>query len=170
MSTTPRHDDTAPVSVFTGATASDITSTPGSATGGVRLILQTEGLAVLLVSTALYRQSGHGWGLFSALFFAPDVSFVAYLAGPRAGAIAYNAMHSYVGPLALLLMALSHAGTGAMPLVYIWAAHIGFDRLLRYGLKYPGDFHHTHLGSKRGSVGNRLTGVSAVTNAKSGGA
>jgi hypothetical protein len=28
----------------------------------------------------------------------------------------------------------------------IWAAHIGFDRLLGYGLKYPTAFTDTHLG------------------------
>jgi hypothetical protein len=28
----------------------------------------------------------------------------------------------------------------------IWAAHIGFDRLLGYGLKYSSNFQHTHLG------------------------
>jgi hypothetical protein len=27
----------------------------------------------------------------------------------------------------------------------IWIAHIGFDRLLGYGLKYISDFKHTHL-------------------------
>jgi hypothetical protein len=28
----------------------------------------------------------------------------------------------------------------------IWAAHIGFDRGLGYGLKYPTGFGDTHLG------------------------
>jgi hypothetical protein len=27
----------------------------------------------------------------------------------------------------------------------IWTAHIGADRLLGYGLKYPTRFHDTHL-------------------------
>jgi len=31
----------------------------------------------------------------------------------------------------------------------IWAAHIGFDRFLGYGLKYPVAFRVTHLGSIR---------------------
>jgi hypothetical protein len=38
----------------------------------------------------------------------------------------------------------------AAPLLYgpalVWAAHIGFDRLLGYGLKYPAAFGVTHLG------------------------
>jgi hypothetical protein len=28
----------------------------------------------------------------------------------------------------------------------IWAAHIGFDRMLGYGLKYSSSFNDTHLG------------------------
>ncbi len=28
----------------------------------------------------------------------------------------------------------------------IWVAHIGFDRMLGYGLNYPTAFGHTHLG------------------------
>lgn len=28
----------------------------------------------------------------------------------------------------------------------VWAAHVGFDRMLGYGLKYASGFGHTHLG------------------------
>jgi hypothetical protein len=31
-------------------------------------------------------------------------------------------------------------------LALIWSAHIGIDRLLGYGLKYPTAFKETHLG------------------------
>ena len=31
-------------------------------------------------------------------------------------------------------------------LASIWAAHIGFDRMLGYGLKYTSGFNDTHLG------------------------
>jgi hypothetical protein len=76
----------------------------------------------------------------------PDLSFVAYLAGSRAGAVAYNAAHSYVGALMLLAAGV----LGAVPLVLamalVWCAHIGFDRMLGYGLKYGAGFGETHLG------------------------
>jgi hypothetical protein len=29
----------------------------------------------------------------------------------------------------------------------IWLGHIGMDRLLTFGLKYPDHFQHTHLSS-----------------------
>lgn len=33
-----------------------------------------------------------------------------------------------------------------LSLCLIWLAHIGMDRMLGYGLKYPTDFKDTHLG------------------------
>ncbi len=44
------------------------------------------------------------------------------------------------------------AGRGQLkmlpPIALIWAAHIGFDRLVGYGLKYSEAFGATHLGWK----------------------
>jgi len=118
----------------------------GSASGGVRLLLRAEGLVVLAAAVAAYAQFGAGWGWFAALFLLPDVSFLAYLAGPRAGAWAYNAMHSYLGAVAVL----AAGALGGMPMLLavglVWCAHIGFDRLLGYGLKYSAGFGLTHLG------------------------
>ena len=34
----------------------------------------------------------------------------------------------------------------AVAAALILAGHIGFDRMLGYGLKYPDAFGHTHLG------------------------
>ncbi len=119
---------------------------PGSANGGVRLLLRAEGLAVVAAAVAAYAQFGAGWGWFAALFLVPDLSFLAYLAGPRAGAAAYNTMHSYLGAVGLLAAGV----LGAAPLLVagglVWCAHIGFDRLLGYGLKYSAGFGYTHLG------------------------
>ena len=82
--------------------------------------------------------------MFAALFFVPDVSFGGYLAGPRVVAAIYNIAHSYVGPLILAATMLS-VGLG-LTLALVWAAHVGFDRALGYGLKYPTAFGDTHLG------------------------
>lgn len=124
-------------------------STP--VTGAPRLWLRLEGLGVLALAVLVYARGGHSWGLLLLLFLAPDLSFAGYLAGPRVGAAVYNAAHSYVGPIAAAALALL---TGRPPVVAcIWAAHIGFDRLLGYGLKYPTGFADTHLGRLRGGRG-----------------
>lgn len=112
--------------------------------GSVRLWLRLEGLVVLVAATCLYARGGHSWVLFAALFFVPDVSFGGYLGGPRIGAVVYNLAHSYVTPLAIAAVAFAAA---AMPAwLLIWMAHIGFDRTMGYGLKYPTAFGDTHLG------------------------
>lgn len=116
----------------------------GHAAGPVRIWLRAEGLATLAIAVVLYARADYSWALFAILFLAPDVSFTGYLAGPRLGAAAYNSLHSYVGPLLLAGVLLAADGSLAVPL--IWGAHIGFDRVLGYGLKYPSGFTDTHLG------------------------
>lgn len=122
----------------------------GAVTGAPRLLLRLEGLAVLLLAAWLHAIGGHPWGLFALLFLTPDLGFLAYLAGPRVGAAGYNALHSYLGPALLAGWALATGGGLEGPaarLALIWAAHIGFDRMLGYGLKYGTGFHVTHLGA-----------------------
>ncbi len=118
----------------------------GTTVGKVRTVLRIEGLCVLAASVFAYSKFGAGWGTFFIYFLVPDLSFLGYLAGPRVGAIAYNATHSYIGAVTCLTLSL----TGSSPLWLaaglIWSAHIGFDRALGYGLKYSQGFGYTHLG------------------------
>lgn len=114
--------------------------------GGPRLLLRAEGAALLIVAGMLYGETGAAWWLFAVLFLAPDLSFLGYVAGPRAGAVVYNAAHSLVGPIALAIAGLLLPSLPALALALIWVAHIGFDRLLGYGLKYAAGFGFTHLG------------------------
>jgi hypothetical protein len=107
--------------------------------------LRLEGLVALVLATYLYANEGGSWLLFGALFFVPDISFAGYLAGPRVGAMIYNVAHSYVGPL-ILAGAFFVSGRAGLLVALVWGAHIGFDRALGYGLKYPTAFHDTHLG------------------------
>jgi hypothetical protein len=113
----------------------------------VRAVLRVEGLAVLAGAVAAYYASGASWWLFAALFLVPDVSMVAALGGSVLGSRFYNAMHSYTAP-ALLAAAGWLLGIGWMlPVALVWVAHIGMDRALGYGLKFPGRFDLTHLGA-----------------------
>ena len=111
-----------------------------------RLLLRLEGLALLAVSTPAYFALGGTAGWFAALLLAPDLSMLGYLAGPRVGAAAYNAAHTQLGPLALGALALGAGPPSLLLGGLIWAAHIGLDRALGYGLKHASGFHHTHLG------------------------
>jgi len=118
----------------------------GAARGPVRLVLRLEGLALLTTSILIYAVMLAADGVtFAALFLAPDLAFLGYLAGPRMGSIAYNATHATLGPLALAAVGVLVA-PAALPAACIWLAHIGMDRALGYGLKYTSAFGDTHLG------------------------
>ncbi len=110
-----------------------------------RRMLHLEGLAVLAGSLALYFDAGYGWVALVVLFLAPDLAMLGYLGGPRLGALSYDLVHTYVGPVALGAYGVLGGSDPAVQVALIWLAHIGLDRLLGYGLKYPTGFRDTHL-------------------------
>jgi hypothetical protein len=104
--------------------------------------------------TLVYALWDGSWWVYAILFLAPDLSFAAYLAGPKVGAVVYNAAHSYLLPVALMTAGLAIASPTVLSIAMIWLAHIGIDRALGYGLKYQAGFAFTHLGRiGKGAVG-----------------
>ena len=118
----------------------------GAVTGGLRTMLRLEGLALFTGMTLLYAVWGGSWWVYAILFLVPDLSFAGYLAGPRAGAIVYNAAHSYMAPMTLMVTGFAIEAPLVLSIAMIWLAHIGIDRALGYGLKYSAGFGFTHLG------------------------
>jgi hypothetical protein len=106
-----------------------------------------EGAVALTVLVLAYRATGASWWLFAALFFVPDLSMLGYLANRRIGAAIYNIGHSYVSPAVLALAGVVFGTSAPWLIGLIWGAHIGFDRLMGYGLKYSRGFQATHLRS-----------------------
>jgi hypothetical protein len=109
------------------------------------LLLRLEGLAVAAAAVVLYFHEDFGWVLFVALILAPDLSFAGYAFGPKVGAIAYNMAHTEIFPVVLGTFGVVTDSDAATKIALIWLAHIGVDRLLGYGLKYPTAFKDTHL-------------------------
>jgi len=107
--------------------------------------LRLEGLAVAVLSAVLYSRSGASWLLFAALWLVPDLSMMGYWAGSCWGARCYNIVHSYLLPIALVIAGFSLHHAVVQSIALIWCNHIGVDRLLGYGLKYPSSFGFTHL-------------------------
>jgi Domain of unknown function (DUF4260) len=118
----------------------------GEVTGGVRILLRLEGLTLFFGMVLLYAVWGGSWWVFALLFLAPDLSFIAYLADPKTGAVVYNAAHSYLLPVALMTLGFAVPEPLTLSIAMIWLAHIGIDRALGYGLKYQTGFGFTHLG------------------------
>ncbi len=117
-----------------------------------RPLLHLESAAVFVLSLFAFYWSHGSWLLFVLLFLVPDLSMIGYLANARLGAIAYNAVHTYVGPLAIAGYSFATGHQMLLSLSLIWIAHIGFDRTLGYGLKYPTQFRDTHLNPDRHTV------------------
>lgn len=111
----------------------------------VLLLLRLEGLAVFAVALTLYARADASWWLFALLVLAPDLSMVGYLKDERIGARVYNAVHTYLGPALLGAAAWWLGSALAGHVALIWVVHIGFDRLLGFGLKHPTGFGDTHL-------------------------
>jgi hypothetical protein len=98
------------------------------------------------LSSYLYSRTGSSWWIFAALWLVPDLSMLGFLAGPRYGSWSYNAVHSYIAPVAVAFAGLVLHRSDLLPFALIWFNHIGLDRMLGYGLKYPTGFGDTHLG------------------------
>jgi hypothetical protein len=121
-----------------------------------RPLLHLEGAAVLIVSLLSYHWSQGSWLQLALLFLVPDLSMLGHAANIRVGAIAYNAVHTYVGPLVLAVYSFASNRPAIVSLSLIWIAHIGLDRMLGFGLMYPTRFNDTHLNPDRHtlSIGN----------------
>lgn len=125
-------------------------SAPAQATGfpprEISMMLRVEGLTVFILAVAAFQLLGGNWWLFALLILAPDLAMLGALRGPEFGARLYNAAHTYTVPAAVGAIAWSAGAAYLLPFALIWIAHIGIDRAVGYGLKYPGLDHQTHLG------------------------
>ncbi|HEU5279676.1 MAG TPA: DUF4260 domain-containing protein [Gaiellaceae bacterium] len=110
-----------------------------------QLLLRAEGLAELAAALVLYFHADYGWLPFVVLILVPDVSIAAYAFGPRTGAIVYDLLHTEVFAITLGAAGVVAGSAGLTMVALIWLAHIGADRLLGYGLKYPSAFKETHF-------------------------
>jgi hypothetical protein len=108
-------------------------------------LLQAEGAALFVAAIALYLDADFSILALVLLALAPDVAFVGFLAGPRIGAISYDALHFEAVPLLLGTVGVLAEEPVAIQVALIWLAHIGADRMLGYGLRYPAAAAESHL-------------------------
>jgi hypothetical protein len=110
-----------------------------------RALLHLEGVVVAAAAIVLYFHLGYPWWLFLVLILAPDLSMLGYVAGPSVGRATYDVAHTYALPVALAVLGVLADVELAVEIGLIWAAHIGVDRAIGYGLKYRTGFKDTHL-------------------------
>jgi hypothetical protein len=74
---------------------------------------------------------------------------IGYVRNARLGAMTYNTIHTYAGPFLLAGFSVAGGHQTLLLLALIWFSHIGLDRMLGFGLKYPTRFKDTHLNPAR---------------------
>jgi len=117
-----------------------------------RTFLRIEGLTVFGLTLGVYLTLDGPIWLLVVLALAPDLAMIGYLAGPRVGSLCYNVVHTYTFPLVLGALGLWADVRIASLVALIWAAHIGADRLVGYGLKFNSGFKDTHLSTQPAPV------------------
>lgn len=110
------------------------------------VLLRLEGFLVFLLALTFYWQQSFSWTLFWSSILLPDIAILGYLVNSRVGANLYNFTHAKLLPGLLMIVGIQSSNTLLLALASIWFVHIGFDRMLGYGLKYVEGFKVTHLG------------------------
>lgn len=111
----------------------------------IKTLLKFEALAIFLTCLYFYRQLNASWLFFVLLWLLPDISMIGYLRNGRIGAFIYNFAHNYILGLLIIFLGLSQDNNFVASLGVILISHIGLDRFLGYGLKYPSGFKDTHI-------------------------
>ncbi len=114
----------------------------------MKYIIQLEELALFAI--AVYgcnlQALEFSWWVWIILFLLPDLGMLGYLVNPKVGAISYNLLHHRFIGIAVLALGYFEMNPYLIPAGLILFGHSSFDRILGYGLKFPDDFKHTHLG------------------------
>lgn len=130
------------MSILATSTARSWTAEVG---GSVRLWLHAEGAAAFVAGVAIYAGLGGSWLLLVPLLLVPDLSMVGFLRGPRLGSLIYNLVHNWAIGLGVLGAGWAIDSTGLLLAGALLIGHVGMDRALGFGLKYPTAFRDTHL-------------------------
>ena len=118
------------------------------------LFQRLEGLVAFIFCFLAYLVLGYPLLFFVILFFSIDLTMLGYLVDARVGALVYNLGHSYMMPLIGLSLAYWLKSPVVFGFMLIWLSHIGLDRAVGFGLKFPTGFGDTHLGQV-GRIGRR---------------
>lgn len=109
-------------------------------------LLKLEELAIFSICIFLFSKLDFAWWWFPALFFLPDMGMIGYFINSKMGAFTYNLLHHRLVASFVAVYALIFENEYWLLAAIILFAHISFDRILGYGLKYNDSFNNTHLG------------------------
>jgi Domain of unknown function (DUF4260) len=111
-------------------------------------IIQLEELGLFAIAIfGLYLQPlQFSWWVWILLFLSPDLGMFGYVIDPKIGAVTYNLLHHRFIGVAVLAVGYFIQYPFLVLAGLIILGHSSFDRSVGYGLKFPDNFKHTHLG------------------------
>lgn len=112
----------------------------------MKILLRLEEAAMFALAVYLNTFLSYAPWQYWAWFLSPDIGFVGYTLSPRIGAFTYNLLHHKGLAIVFYLVGLNLAHEPLQFIGLLLLGHSSFDRMLGYGLKYPDNFHNTHLG------------------------
>ena len=115
----------------------------------MKLTLKLEELAMFVVCGLAIYYLGAEWWWYLLLLLGPDISFIGYLGGNKAGAITYNIFHHKGIAVAIIVASFFMRIEWADAVLFtgiILFGHSSMDRFFGYGLKLFEGFKYTHLG------------------------
>ncbi len=110
----------------------------------VRTIVRLESLLVFLICLIAFAIYGANWWLFLA-WILPDIGIVGFLKNAKFGDFTYNFSHNYLFSTGIILLGIGLENDTLTALGIIFCSHVALDRLLGFGLKYPGSFKDTQI-------------------------
>lgn len=111
----------------------------------VRPIIRIENFFIAMLAIISYFVLGGSWWVLLLLVLVPDLSMLAYLINPKVGSYIYNLAHSYTFPIIAVATGWYFHLDTLILLSLICIIHIGIDRAIGFGLKYPTNFKDTHI-------------------------
>jgi hypothetical protein len=112
-------------------------------------ILRVEEGIMFLLSIYLFTLLSFKWWLFPILLILPDIGILGYLINTRVGAAMYNVFHHKGLAIATFLAGIFLTSDILQLSGIILFGHASLDRFFGFGLKYPENFKHTHLGNMK---------------------
>lgn len=109
-------------------------------------LIKLEQFALLCFSIFLFIHTDFSWWWFPALILLPDLSMIGYLNNSKTGAFLYNFFHHQALAFTVLFLGWKIENDWIYMSGIILLSHSSMDRIFGYGLKYPDNFKHTHLG------------------------
>lgn len=112
----------------------------------MKALIRIEEAFLVLLTFWLSIRLGFSWWIFIVLLFVPDISILGYLFGNKKGAIIYNLVHLKAVAITIAFIGFFIGYNVLILSGLVLFGHSSLDRVFGFGLKFPDDFNHTHLG------------------------